>query len=622
MVIVGVAAGVWIGRISIPATSTDGSGHTAASHAAEGKSEVWTCSMHPQIQKPGPGKCPICGMDLIPVRDDSGSGEDRPRAMKMSESAKALADIQTEAVRREYPTVEVRLVGKIDYDETRVRSLTARFPARIDELYVNFTGVNVEEGDHLADVYSPELLTAQRELLTAYRNNPDSTTTQIAKEKLRLWDLLPEQIESIIESGEATDHFVLRAPVGGVVVSKNVKEGDYLKTGQPLFKIADLDELWLFLDAYESDLAWLRYGEDVVFNVEAYPGETFHGRISFIEPEVNRTTRTVSVRVNVANLDGRLKPGMFARGLVKPRVAASGAVFSKEFAGKWISPMHPEVLKDGPGQCDVCGMDLVPVESLGYVDDADVEAPLVVPVSAVLRTGKRAVVYVEIPDTEKPTFEGREIALGPRAGKMYVVSEGLLEGERVVTNGAFKIDSALQIMAKPSMMSPEGGGSVPGHNHGGGAAPAGGTDHSGHQMSAEIPNIDPGEVQKSIDHYFKIQGALAGDDLIAAHNAISVMLEAVGHTSGLAQVLHPMLAIDSLDALRKPHFEVLSNTMIDAIKSHEDEFQSQYYVKHCPMVYPDRGADWLQSSEATRNPYFGAAMLGCGETKGILGVGK
>jgi Cu(I)/Ag(I) efflux system membrane fusion protein len=133
----------------------------------------------------------------------------------------------------------------------------------------------------------------------------------------------------------------------------------------------DLSELWLYLDAYESDLTWLRYGQDVAFTVESFPGETFHGRIAFIEPEVTRETRTISVRVNVANSDGRLKPGMFARAIVEARMAAGGKVYAPEFAGKWISPMHPEIVKDGPGSCDVCGMALVPAEELGYVSAPD-----------------------------------------------------------------------------------------------------------------------------------------------------------------------------------------------------------------------------------------------------------
>ena len=426
------------------------------------KPTIWTCSMHPQIQQPEPGDCPICGMELIPLESDSGAN-DGPRVMSMSQASRALAEIQTTKVIRDYLEAKIRLVGKLDYDETKEKSLAARFPARIDELFVNFTGIRIKKGEHLAKVYSPELLTAQQELLTSYRADPDSSITQAAREKLRLWDLLPDQIDAIIESGTAKDHFILKAPVGGVVVAKHIKEGDYVKTGEPLFKIVDLSELWAYLDAYESDFPWLRFGQKVTFTVESFPGETFYGTISFIEPEVDRKTRTIPVRINVPNKDGRLKPGMFVRGVVASRLAEDGQVYAPDFAGKWISPMHPEIVKDGPGVCDVCGMDLVPAEELGYVDDENQIAPLIVPTSSVLRTGKRAVVYVEKPNSDRPTYEGREVVLGPRAGDYFIVKTGLDAGERVVTKGAFKIDSALQIQAKPSMMNPEGGGPAPGH---------------------------------------------------------------------------------------------------------------------------------------------------------------
>ena len=163
----------------------------------------------------------------------------------------------------------------------------------------------------------------------------------------------------------------------------------------------------------------------------------------------------MKVRVNVSNEDGRLKPEMFVRAIVKSNVAAGGRVLDASLAGKWISPMHPEIVKDQPGDCDICGMPLVRAESLGYVtaEPTDAAKPLIVPTSAVLLTGTRAIVYVQIPDADKPTYEGREIVIGPRAGDFYLVKSGLNEGDLVVTNGNFKLDSALQISAKPSMMT-------------------------------------------------------------------------------------------------------------------------------------------------------------------------
>lgn len=609
--------GIAIGRHGLPASVAHDHAveHSGPTDAALDQPTIWTCSMHPQIQALEPGDCPICGMDLIALLRDS-SADDGPRTLSMSESSRALAEIQTTPVLQDYPEAQVRLVGKLDYDETLEKSLTARFAARIDELFVNFTGIRVKSGEHLAKVYSPDLLSAQRELLTAHRADPESSITSAAKEKLRLWDLLPEQIDAIIESGEAKDHFVLKAPIGGVVVMKNVKEGDYVKTGEVLFRIVDLSELWAYLDAFESDLAWLRLGQDVSFSVAAMPGESFHGKIAFIDPEVNRKTRTVPIRVNVPNPDGLLKPGMFVRAVVASRLAENGKVYAPEFTGKWISPMHPEVVKDGPGPCDVCGMALVPAEELGYVENDAVAAPLIIPTSAVLRTGKRAVVYVEKPGAERPTFEGREIVLGPRAADFFIVTAGLDAGERVVTHGAFKIDSALQIQAKPSMMNPKGGGAAPGHHHGGATAVA--DPHAGHTMAAGL-EISTEQAVQLMESYLAMQSALAADDLTAAKAQAKAMMALAGHSGALPDLLHDMLAADSLDAMRKPHFETLSNALIAAVKANADAFEGHLYLMNCSMVYGDRGADWLQADQELLNPYFGSQMLHCGEIKEELG---
>jgi membrane fusion protein, copper/silver efflux system len=600
MLLVGLIAGRFL------LSSSAEHNHSAAmTGEATDISTTWTCSMHPQIRQPGPGNCPICGMALIPVEP---GGNEGPRTLTMSESSRALADIQTTLVTRQYPEAIIRLVGKLDYDETRVKSLTARFPARIDELYVNFTGIEVGVGEHLARVYSPELLSAQRELLTAYASNPQSSITKAATEKLRLWDLLPDQVDEILKSGEARDSFELRAPVGGVVAAKNVKEGDYLKTGDPLFKIVDLSQLWLNFDAYESDLLWLRYAQEVSFTVEAFPGETFHGKIAFIDPEVNRETRTVSVRVNVSNTGKRLKPGMFARGEIKARMADGGKVFAPELAGKWICPMHPEIIKDEKGQCDVCGMNLVSAEELGYVEPIEDLAPIVIPTSSVLRTGKRAVVYIEKPDAERPTYEGREIVLGPRAGDYFTVSTGIEEGERIVTQGAFKIDSSLQILAKPSMMSMETGQGTSGEGQGAAAV--------------ETVHLEPALAEKLIPNYLELQKALARDELETAKTSLMAMMEITGHQGPVATVLHAMLDAKDLDSLRRPNFEILSNALIQAVKEKPDAFKTPLYQVNCFMAYPNRGADWLQTTEVLENPYFGTSMQSCGTIKATFNGAK
>jgi len=393
-------------------------------HSAEEQTqaEVWTCSMHPQIRQPGPGQCPICGMDLIPVSRDDGGDEVGPREIKLSARARKLAEIQVAPVERRAVSVEVRLAGMIEYDETRDSKIAAWVPGRLERLYVDYTGVTVARGEPLVELYSPDLLTAQQELLgalTAQSSLVDSRaaaviqtarrTVEAAREKLRLWGLSDQQIKEIEQRGTPSDRVTITAPIGGVVVHKNAVEGMYVKTGTPIYTIADLSHLWVMLDAYEAEIAWIKKGQQVEFVTKAYPGETFRGTVAFIDPVVNPKTRVVKVRVDLPNPRGTLKPGMFVSAVVQ---AAAGG--------------------------------------------EHVEKPLVVPASAPLITGKRAVVYVAVPGKEG-VYEGRQVILGPRAGDYYIVREGLKEGELVVVNGNFKIDSAIQILAKPSMMSPEGG---------------------------------------------------------------------------------------------------------------------------------------------------------------------
>jgi len=455
----------------------DHSGH--GDMAAEDKAEIWTCSMHPQIRRDGPGDCPLCGMDLVPVKKSVGG----VRTISISSDVKKLMKVQTVPVAHRYVTADVRMVGKIEYDETRLAHITAWVSGRLDRLFVDYTGVEVNKGDHMVSIYSEELYTAQEELISATQSTAERPSSRFiepidlaesAREKLRLLGITEQQIQEIEQRAKPNDHITIYSPVGGIVIQKLKQEGDRVRTGDRIYTVADLNHLWVQMDAYESDLAWLRYGQDVEFTTEAYPGELFHGRVAFIDPMLNESTRTVKVRVNVSNKDGRLKPEMFVRAIVQSKIAAGGRVLDASLAGKWISPMHPEIVRDEPGNCDICGMPLVRAETLGYVtaEPSDIAKPLVIPVSAALLTGTRAIVYVQVPDAEDPTYEGREIVLGPRAGDYYLVKSGLREGELVVTNGNFKLDSALQISAKPSMMTPEGGGGGGGHNHGGESKPA------------------------------------------------------------------------------------------------------------------------------------------------------
>ena len=208
-------------------------------------------------------------------------------------------------------------------------------------------------------------------------------TVEAARDKLLLLGLTESQVAEIERSGDVKDHLTIYSPIDGVVVEKMAEQGAYVQTGDPIYRLADLGHVWVLIDAYESDLVWLRFGQQVTFTAEAWPGHEFTGRISFIDPVLDSRSRTAKVRVNLDNEDLLLKPGMFVRAIVYPEIAAGGRVMAADLEGKWISPMHPEVVKDGPGQCDVCGMDLVPAEEMGYsVEDEGAAPPLVIPASA------------------------------------------------------------------------------------------------------------------------------------------------------------------------------------------------------------------------------------------------
>jgi len=372
---------------------------------------VWTCSMHPQIRQDEPGLCPICAMELIPVAMDESEGSDHDiNEIQMSEAAMALSSVQTAVVSRGSAVKTVHLQGKVLADERNISQLTARFGGRIEELLVNFTGSRVDEGQPLAFIYSPDLVSAQKELIEAARNKDvNQNLYNAALNRLKLWNLSDEQIAALEKNEEIQDYFEVLSPLSGTVTQRNVAKGDYVEEGTVLFEVTDLSRLWVIFDAYESDLPWISENAIVNFTVQSLPGKTFSGRISYVDPYIDPETRVAKVRIEIANTANDLKPGMFAGGNIQ------------------------SVINRGAGE-------------------------LLIPRSSVLWTGKRAVVYVKVPDREINTFLHREILLGEEAGEYYVVREGLEEGEVIATNGVFKIDAAAQLAGKTSMMNAAGGG--------------------------------------------------------------------------------------------------------------------------------------------------------------------
>jgi Cu(I)/Ag(I) efflux system membrane fusion protein len=402
-----------------------------------------------------------------------------------------------------------------------------------------------------------------------------------------------------------------------------------------LYTIANLNRLWVEFDAYESDLPWLEEGQKVSFTTISFPGEKFEGTISFIDPILNQKTRTVKVRAVVDNKDGHLKPDMFVSGTVQATINAEGLVTGgTNLAGKWVCPMHPEVIQDHPGNCDICGMKLKRAEDLGLVEKRSDDKPLLIPASAPLITGKRAIVYVQLPDKEKPTFEGREVMLGSRVGNFIVVKEGLNEGEQVVVNGAFKIDSELEIQAKPSMMNP---GDEPmtmndEHDHQPltkGVAVISGTPNKGVISDKAMAALEP-----LYQTYLDLQENLAGDEFDKARAAVAKLADLTGqikmelfegedHMVWMKQSStikeNAKAAAESKDiAQLRERFKLISDAVITMAKKFGYIGDNDTYVTFCPMAFDNTGAFWIQRDTVINNAYFGSKMLRCGSIKDTL----
>ena len=586
-IVVGVIIGV---LFSISFSSQDTSETKSDEHAHNHEQEdptTWTCSMHPQIKQEKPGDCPICGMDLIPL-EKANSGDDNidPDEIMLTESAAKLADIQTTVVEKGNPAKTIFLQGKIEADERNIAELTARFGGRLEKLFVNFTGERVQKGQKLATIYSPELVTAQRELLEAASIKESRPRIyNAAKAKLKLWDLNEAQILAIEEKGEPKLYFDILSPINGTVMKRHVAVGDYVKMGDPLFKVVNLSKVWVMFDAYEADLPWIEKGDRVEFTVEALPGKKFNAKVSFIDPFINPQMRTAKVRVEIRNPEDKLKPGMFANGTLHSTIAAKGN-------------------------------------------------ELLIPKSSILWTGKRSVVYVKVPDRESPSFLYREIELGPEAGNFYVVADGLEEGEEIATNGVFKIDAAAQLEGKRSMMNPKGEKVSTGHDHGNMEMSS--ADDMETKEASSLPEdyAAPDAFQQQLTvvyhEYIDMKDAfVASDAQKVSSEAKQVkkvldevdmgLLEGDAHMKWMdyLEILNSTIEIisksGSLEAQRKT-FSKFNLAFYKAVKTFGLEGVKTHY-QYCPMANRDQGAYWFSNEEEIRNPYFGESMLKCGENR-------
>lgn len=554
---------------------------TTSSHQSINTSEAWTCSMHPSVRQSEPGKCPICGMDLIPLGDDGGEDIE---GVQMSETAMKLANIQTTIVGVGNQQKEIRLNGKVVVDERKRSSQSAHIPGRIEQLLVNFTGEFVSKGQTIAQIYSPELVTAQQELFEAQKIKDDQPVLfNAAKEKLKNWKLTDKQIESILASGKPQERFPLIADVSGIVMDRKVNVGDYVMRGAPIYDVTDLSSVWVLFDVYENDLPWIKKNDLIEFTVQSLPGEVFKQRISFIDPVLNSTTRVTTARVELSNPGMKLKPEMFTSGVVK-----SGTASNKD---------------------------------------------LTIPKSAVMWTGERSIVYIKKTNDNGVSFQLQEVVLGPSLGDAYVVKEGLSSGTEIVTNGTFTIDAAAQLAGKPSMMNTEGGAAMTGHSHGE-SKPAS-SDHSGHQMGSatEVHEDFKKQLNNLLAPYLTMKDAFVKTNAAEAAkgaDAFSSSLQKVdmkllkgdAHTAWM-QILEPLQSATVAIAKgtdvesQRSSFSTLSDNYVNAIQLFGVSGLDAYY-QFCPMAFNNKGAYWISKEKQIANPYFGDKMLRCGVTKSEL----
>lgn len=362
----------------------------------KGNNDYWTCTMHPQVHKDGPGACPICGMDLIKkVVDDTAdvsTKSDMEGMLSLSANRQILANVSTIKIKNERLIKELSAYSYLDFVEQNRKTIPAKFNGRIERLFVEKTGDYINKGQSLFEIYSPDLVQAQNEYLIALSNNRDGNNSLVeaSKKKLELLGLTTNQIKDIENSVKINLTLTYYSPVSGTVLEKKVQEGMYVNEGTAIYEVAELSTLWNIAEVNESDLSVVKVGSKVKLKLKAYPGEEFTGKVSFIYPVVNSQTRTVKVRSEFSSKNNKLKPQMYGE-----------TIFSA-------------------------------VEGIG----------LLIPADAVIFSGNRNVVWAK---TSDGMFEARSVIIGNRYGDQYHVKSGLNEGDEIAATGGFLIDSESQL---------------------------------------------------------------------------------------------------------------------------------------------------------------------------------
>jgi Cu(I)/Ag(I) efflux system membrane fusion protein len=415
---------------------------------AASDTEFW-CPMHPSVVREKPDKCPVCGMPLS-QRKKGDKSEDEPlppgvvSRVQLSPYRVALAGIQTAPAEYRRLMKEIRTVGFVEFDERKLQRITARVSgkSRIDKLYVNVTGQWVKKGDPIADLYSPDLVGTLQNLLDARRiNNQD--LERIAKDRLRLWGFGEEEIEGFAKSGRAQTHVTVRSPISGHILKKYQVEGEYVEEGARLFDVIDLSTVWIEAQVYEDELAFLSENLDVTATTKSFPNQTFCGKIAFMHPHLDASTRTLRVRFDMDNHHHELRPGMYATVSLQS-LTTSLDFIKRQRTEAWAEGVAAEGVVSalvgspfgfatGSTSTVIAAMETA-ATSKGLI--------LAVPESAVIDTGSRKVVYRE---SEPGVYDGVLVDVGPRSGGYYPIISGIEPGDRIAVTAGFLIDAETRL---------------------------------------------------------------------------------------------------------------------------------------------------------------------------------
>jgi RND family efflux transporter MFP subunit len=540
------------------------------------KIKYWRAPMDPTFISDKPGKSPM-GMDLVPVYEDEVGGE-ADDAIKINPATVQNIGVVTDTVERGDLRVEVRTVGTLDYNEDRIFWVNTKYDGWIEKVYVNYVGQSVRKGEPLFEIYSPDLVSTQEEYLSAlkYRNklagsgfaeaeSGAQSLLEASRNRLRNWDITDKQIDELEKTGKIKKTLTVVSQVNGVVTEKmnQALEGMYAKAGMNLYRIADLSSLWAHVDLYEYQLPWIKEGQEATVKISYYPGETFKGKVRFFYPYVDDKTRTNKVCIEVPNRGKKLRPQMFATVTFAP-VAAKDAVL--------------------------------------------------VPEMAVLHSGKRDVVIL---DAGNGRFEPREVELGLQGDDKYQVLEGLEGGEKIVTSSQFLIDSEsnLREAINKMLMAKQSSGS--------GEAAVPDAEHGEHSMKMAKMTVDSPQTTAAlsgvVEAYLPIWRTLAADSKEGVLQNARALADAAGkaadvtHDEGLKSKIETLhnaaesMEADNLDQARESMKEV-SRALVAIFEMYNTGVQGKYTIVECPMLKEK----WVQDTEEIRNPYFGSAMLACG----------